>query len=156
MENTSYPNPYMQSQPIPGYYQTPRQTYQQAGNPYPPQQMQQQIVPGPIPRIVDYVQGELAATIYPVLNGQEAMLIDIDIPNRVYKKSRSADGKLSPLQKFDLVLFEDKPAEQVDMKQYVKMEDVLDIISEAVQNEVEKKFSQISFNKTSQKKGSEE
>lgn len=149
MENTSYANPYGQQM----IYQRP-QPYVQNGAPYPQQLNQPVNIP---PRIVDFVQGELAATIYPVAYGQEVSLIDMDNPNRMYRKSRDGNGILSPLQKFNLVAEVETKSEPVDLKEYVKVDDILDIVSEAVQNEVEKRLSQISFKPApSQKKGSEE
>lgn len=149
MDNTSYPNPYIQ-QP---YYQRP-QPYIQNGAPYPQQPQQQMQVP---PKVLDFVQGELAATIYPVAYGQEVTLLDMDNPTKVYRKSRDGNGVLSPLQKFNLVAEVETKPEPINMKEYVKIEDILDIVSEAVQNEVEKKLSQISFKPApSSKKGSEE
>ena len=142
MENTSYMNPYFPRQ----------QSYVQNGMPYPQPNNQQINIP---PKVVDFVQGELAATIYPVAYGQEVYFIDMDNTSRVYRKSRDNTGILSPLQKFNLVADVEVKQEPVDMKDYVKVDDILDIVSEIVQNEVEKRLSQISF-KPSSKKGSEE
>ena len=117
-----------------GYYQQNTQQQQQA-----------QVVP---PKVVDYVQGELGATIYPVAYNQEVFLLDMEDPNRVYRKSRDGNGKVSPLEKCRVVPEEDTKTPEVDLKDYVKVDDILDIVSEAVQNEVEKKLSEISFKPT--------
>lgn len=149
MENTSLGYPYSQQQQ--NYYQQPRVQYVQPGNTYSQQPMTPQIPP----RVVDYVQGELAATIYPVAYGQEVTLIDMDDNTKIYRKMRDNTGKLSPLQKFNLVPVEDVKQEPINMSEYVKSSEILDIISEAVESEVEKKLSQISF-KTQSKKGSDD
>ena len=150
MENTSYANPYNAQQMI---YQRP-QPYMQTGAPYP--QPQQPIQQAP-PKLVDFVQGELAATIYPVAYGQEVTLLDMDNPNKVYRKSRDGNGVLSPLQKFNLIAEVETKPEPVNMKEYVKVDEILDIVEEVVQNELEKKLSNLSLKPApSQKKGSEE
>lgn len=145
MENTSYMNPYYMSQP------QPRQIYNQVGNPGP------QTIPQAPPKFADFVQGDLGATIYPInYYGQQVYLIDADNEDIVYRKSRDANGKLSPLMKYRLVPIEENQKEEVNMNEYVKEKDILDIITEAVQNEVEKRLSQISFTPAPVKKGSEE
>lgn len=120
------------------------QRVQQAGNPY-----MQQVPQMQYPKVADYVQGELAATIYPVGYNQEVNLIDIDNPARLYRKSRDANGKLSPLQKFKLVPDDESKNDTPDMTGYVKSDEILDLITEtvenAVQKEVEKRLSEISF-----------
>ena len=127
------------------------QRVQQAGNPYNMQQMptMQPVPQMQYPKVADYVQGELAATIYPVGYNQEVNLIDIDNPARLYRKSRDANGKLSPLQKFKLVPDDESKNDTPDMTGYVKSDEILDLITEtvenAVQKEVEKRLSEISF-----------
>ena len=149
MDNTSYGNPYNQQM----IYQRP-QPYMQTGAPYP--QPQQPIQQAP-PKVVDFVQGELAATIYPVAYGQEVTLIDMDTPSKVYRKSRDNSGTLSPLQKFNLVPEVEIKQEPVNMKDYVKADEIIDLIEETVQNELEKRLSNLSLKPApSQKKGSEE
>lgn len=143
-------DPYGQAQPQNCFYSQPQMSYyngqpraQQAGNPFANQQYA--INTPSAPRIIDYVQGELAASIYPInFCPQEVYLIDPDL-GFVYSRNRDASGKLSPLIKYKLV-----PAdEDADKSQYVKSDEILDIIAEAVQNEVEKKLSEISFKPSS-------
>ena len=134
--------------------------YQQTGNNYyqQGQQTQQQVIP---PKVIDCVQGELAATIYPVAYGQEVILFDMDDNERLYRKSRDMNGKVSPLEKLKIVIEEEKKqVSDVDMNEYVKVDDILDIVDEAVQTAVEKKLSEISFKPTASenrifKKGSD-
>lgn len=113
-----------------------------------PQQVQQYVSP----IIVDFVQGELAAMIYPVAINQTVILFDIDDEKKMYKKFRDANGKISPLEKYCIVRDEDKPVANVNLEEYVKEDDVLEIISEAVKAEVERKFSEISFKPTTDNK----
>lgn len=142
---------YQQPQPVRGTYNIP-----QPVNQMPQPQPQQITMPNNMtsqmyfPKICDFVQGDLGATIYQ-LNyfNQEATLIDIDDPLIAYRKSRDANGKLSPLKKYKLVPIEDKQPEQIDMSKYVKTDDIFDLITEAVsaavQKEVDKRLSEISF-----------
>lgn len=130
------------------YYQQPTANYQQSYAPQNQQSNYQQQVPVIPPKVVDYVQGELAATIYPVAYNQEVFLLDMDDPNRVYRKSRDANGKITPLEKCRLVTEEDVKPSEVNLKDYVKVDDILDIVSEAVQTEVERRLSEISFKPT--------
>ena len=163
MENASYGNPYgpqQQMAPTPQqYYNQPRQTYGQAGNPYQTNQMQTPMMPVPmsIPnKISDFVQGELGATIFAInYCNQEAFMYDIDNENIVYRKSRDANGKMSPITKWKLIPLEEEKTETVNLSEYVKTDDVkkmisdsvLDLITETVeqtvQNEVEKRFSKL-------------
>lgn len=140
------------------------------GNPYAPQMMgQQQFVPQPFyrnnpvqaqqpqtppyfPKICDFVQGDIGATIFAInFCNQEATLIDADDPNIIYRKSRDASGKMSPVTKYHLVPFEDKK-EEVDLSGFVKSDEILDLISdtvkETVKMELDKRLSEISFKPT--------
>lgn len=148
MENGNLGYPILQTNPY--VYPQPRQTNQQQAYAAP---MPQQGYPAmPQPKISEFVQGELGATIFPInYSNQEAYLIDTDNPDIVYKKSRDVNGKLTPLVKYRLVPVEDKK-EEIDMKEYVKSDELLDLVSELVQNEVEKKLSEISFKPSSDDK----
>lgn len=88
--------------------------------------------------IIDRVQGEVSANIYPVQAGQEAILIDIDNPY-VYHKERGLDNKLSQ-KRYRLV--EDDPVAEVssslDLSAYATKDEIQQMISEAV----EKKLSE--------------
>ena len=123
-------NTYMQSQPIQPSY--PRQnTYMQQ---MPPR------------KIADLVQGELAATIYPVnFPGQEIYMFDIDDPEKAYRRFRDEKGNLSPLYRYKLVPIEDVKEEpqQINLSEYVKESDILDLINDTVKSEVEKRLSEI-------------
>lgn len=81
--------------------------------------------------VIDRVQGEASANVYPVQPGQEVILFDIDNPF-VYKKERGLDNKLIQ-KRFRLV--EDEPVieePKVDLSGYVKADEVAQMISEAI------------------------
>ena len=138
--NTNYQQGYgnqNQYQTQGGYYQN-QQT----------QQVQQTTAPVVPPKIIDYVQGELGATIYPVAYGQEVVLFDMDDPNRIYRKSRDASGKVTPLEKCKIVADEEPKQTEINLTEYVKVDDIIDIVADAVQTEVDKRLSEISFKPT--------
>ena len=156
--NTFQPN--YQYQTYPQYPQVfPQQQYQQT--PYMPQTQQQnqqtnnlpqQVNQAPISPKFDVVQGELAANMYPVENGQQIILIDMDNPF-VYKKKRGLDGKIEPMEVFELVQRENNPAQQqkIDLDGYVKEDEIADIVARAVKEEVEKKLSEITLKPSTRK-----
>lgn len=143
------------------YQQTYPQYQQQA--PYQPQiqpQMQQvntlptqqqQAISSPK---FDVVQGELAANMYQTENGQEVILMDMDNPF-VYKKKRGLDGKLEPMEKYQLVKVDDVPKPQVDLKDFVRQEEIESIVEKLVKNEIEKKLSEITLKPSTRKKTEE-
>ena len=102
--------------------------------------------------ILDRVQGEAAANIYPVQPGQEVILFDIDNPY-VYRKARSFDNKLEQ-QRFKLIedIPEVKPITQsVNMDEYVKMTDIGQIVADAV----DRKMSEYTLKPTKKAKSTE-
>ena len=125
-------------------------------------QQQNMIQAQPVPQggqpIVAFVANKTAADLFNVNPGQEAVLIDMDMPY-VYRKARTPDNKLQPLGWFDLVPHKEAE-ETVSLdgyvkedelsEKYVKREDLDKIISE----EVEKRMSEV-FTK-SRKKGADE
>ena len=102
----------------------------------------------------DVVQGELAANMYQTENGQEVILMDMDNPF-VYKKKRGLDGKLEPMEKYQLVKVDDTPKPQVDLKDFVRQEEIESIVEKLVKNEVEKKLSEITLKPSTRKKSEE-
>ena len=97
--------------------------------------------------ILSYVANRTAADLFNVNFGQTAILVDMDSPY-VYKKSRGTDGKLLPLEIYNLVKQEDQaviPA--VNLDGYVRYEDIDKIVAK----EVEKKITE-AFTKPSRKK----
>ena len=99
--------------------------------------------------MVAFVANKTAADLFNVSPGQEAVLIDMDMPY-VYRKVRTADNKLQPLGWFDLVPHKEEVVTEELSEMYVKREDLDKIISD----EVEKRMSEV-FTK-SRKKGAEE
>lgn len=99
--------------------------------------------------ILDRVQGEAAANIYPVQPGQEVILFDIDNPY-VYRKFRGLDNKLEQ-QRFRLVedITEPEPVvSPVNMDEYVKISDVAQMVADAV----DKKMSEYTLKPTKRQK----
>lgn len=158
-----YNNYYNQS------YQPTYQPYQQTYPQYPqqatyqPQIQQQMQQPNNLPMQTqqavsspkfDVVQGELAANMYQTENGQEVILMDMDNPF-VYKKKRGLDGKLEPMEKYQLVKVDDTPQPQVDLKDFVRQEEIESIVEKLVKNEVEKKLSEITLKPSTRKKAEE-
>lgn len=136
-------NPYhMQNVDYQNYQNQLNQQYQQLQN---MQQNQQRM-------IVDFVQGEASADVFPVNNGQRVFLFDIDNPY-VYKKERDMNGTLIK-SKFLLVeqKDEDSVKEKVDLTEYVKADDVAQMIADAV----DKKMSEYTLKPTKKKPVAEE
>lgn len=97
--------------------------------------------------ILSYVANRTAADLFNVNFGQTAILVDMDAPF-VYKKSRGTDGKLLPLEIYDLVKHEEQAmTPTVNLEGYVKYEDIDKIVAK----EVEKKITE-AFTKPTKKK----
>lgn len=101
--------------------------------------------------ILSYVANRTAADLFNVNPGQRAILMDMDAPI-VYGKERGADGKLLPLEIYDLVPHKEPPApsQTVNLDGYVRYEDIDRIVAE----EVEKRITE-AFSKPSKKKKEE-
>lgn len=98
--------------------------------------------------IVEYVQGEASADVFPVNNGQKVILFDIDNPF-VYHKERDMNGSLTK-KKFRLVEEKEEvptKAEPIDMSQYIKVDEIASIVAEAV----DKKMSEYTLKPTKKK-----
>lgn len=101
--------------------------------------------------ILSYVANRTAADLFNVNFGQSAILVDMDAPF-IYKKSRGVDGKLLPLEIYDLIKHEDQViAPTVNLEGYVRYEDIDRIVAE----EVEKRITE-AFAKPSKKKQTED
>lgn len=85
---------------------------------------------------LSYVANRTAADLYNVGAGQAAILIDMDMPF-LYKKSRGADGKLLPLEIYDLVPHTE---EVQSLEGYVRYEDIDKIVSEKVEKKITEAF----------------
>lgn len=102
----------------------------------PQQPIQQNFMP-----ILSYVANRTAADLFNVNFGQSAILVDMDSPV-VYKKTRGTDGKLLPLEMYDLVKHEEKPVTPaVSLEGYVRYEDIDRIVAEEVEKRITEAFS---------------
>ena len=92
--------------------------------------------------ILSYVANRTAADLFNVNPGQDAILIDMDSPF-VYKKARGTDGKLMPLEVYDLVPHKEAPipAQTVNLDGYVRYEDIDRIVAEEVDKRITEAFS---------------
>ena len=97
--------------------------------------------------IVSFVANKTAADLFNVNPGQEAILIDMDMPY-VYRKVRTADNKLQPLQWFDLSPHKEAEEklegfvkEDELYKKFVRKEDLNRIISQEVEKRISECFS---------------
>ena len=98
--------------------------------------------------IIDFVQGEASADVFPVNNGQKVILFDIDNPF-LYQKERDMNGILNK-KKFRLVeeiAPEPIDVEPVDFTKYVKIEDVDQMIADAI----DKKMAEYTLKPTRKK-----
>ena len=97
--------------------------------------------------ILSYVANRTAADLFNVNFGQTAILVDMDSPY-VYKKSRGTDGKLLPLEIYNLVKQEEQaviPA--VNLDGYVRYEDIDRIVAKEVERKITEAFSKPSRKK---------
>ena len=99
--------------------------------------------------MVAFVANKTAADLFNVNPGQEAVLIDMDMPF-VYRKVRTTDNKLQPLQWFDLVPHKEQTAsERVNLDGYVRIDDLQqdyvrrNDLNKIISDEVEKRMSEV-------------
>lgn len=98
--------------------------------------------------ILSYVANRTAADLFNVNFGQSAILVDMDAPF-VYKKARGTDGKLLPLEVYDLIPHKEQeitPA--VNLDGYVKYEDIDRIVAKEVEKRITEAFSKPTKKKT--------
>lgn len=133
----NYPNYYQQSYPN---YQ---QQYQQ------PIQPIQQPVQQPQNQILAWVQSEEEGVNFPLNAGQSIFLMNQKEPY-LYMKSVDQLGKSTFIKK-RLVDESDNQENRIDLKDYIKREELEDLITDRIQQEVEKKVSEISFKPTRKK-----
>ena len=106
-----------------------------------------------------WVQGEAGAKSYPVAPGNRVALFDSENPV-VYVKEVDIYGKPLEIKIYDLVertsAVEQVPKEpKIDLSKYITREEMIDSITAAVSQEVEKAISEISLKPTSSKKKKE-
>lgn len=134
-------NPYM-------YYNPTYTQPQYNPNPYQYQQPQQ-----PMPTTqTAWVQGEAAARAYQLNPGEKVFFMDSEEPY-LYAREADATGKPLPMVKYKLVKVEEKTGE--DLSQYVKVTDLNQMIATAVEEEVNRRMSEITLKPTTRKKAEE-
>ena len=135
----NYPNYYPQS--YPNYQQQYQQMPQQ-----PTVQNTTQQFGG---QILAWVQSEKEAMDYPLSAGQSIFLMN-QREDYLYAKSVDQLGKSTFIKK-RLVDESDNQENRIDLKDYIKREELEDLITDRIQQEVEKKVSEISFKPTRKK-----
>lgn len=130
------------------------------GTGYNPYQPSNQFTAVPSPAMANtsliWVQGEAGAKSYPVAPGNRVALFDSENPV-VYVKEVDVYGKPLEMEIYDLVKreprLEPKTTEpKLDLSNYITREEMIDSITAAVSQEVEKAISEISLKPTSKKK----
>lgn len=132
----NYPN-------YPSYYPnypTYQQQYQQ-----PIQMPIQQQVPN---QILAWVQSEEDANNYPLNSGQSIFLMNQKQPY-LYMKSIDQLGKVTFIKKR---LVDETERDETELKDYIRKEELENLISDRIREEIEKKISEISFKPTNTKK----
>ena len=146
--NMNYQNPYYQQQQAvtPGAvnaYATQQQAFVQ-----PQYQQQYQLNSG-----FQWVQGEAAAKAYHVEPGQTILLMDSDNPV-LYYKSTDSSGRPIPMIVYDLVERKQSATDSVeekmniDLSEYIRRDEIEEIILNAVAQSVDQKMSEIQFTAT--------
>lgn len=137
----NYPNYY---QNYPNY----QQQYQQPIQPVQPV-MQQPIAQQPTQQILAWVQSEEEGINFPLNAGQSIFLMNQKEPY-LYMKSVDQLGKSTFIKK-RLVDESDNQESKIDLKDYIRREELENLITDRIQREVEKRVSQISFKPTRKK-----
>jgi len=132
----------------PNYYGNYYPNYPQQQYPQPLQVVQpvQQSVPN---QILAWVQSEDEGVNYPLNAGQSIFLMNQREPY-LYMKSVDQLGKVTFIKK--RLVDEGGSDEKVDLREYIKREEISDIVSDMIQKEVERRVSEISFKPTKTKK----
>lgn len=137
----NYPQQYPYYQNYSGYQQ---QQYQQ------PVQVQQPVVLPQQNQILAWVQNEKEAIDFPLSTGSSIFLMNQSEPF-LYMKSVDQLGKTTFLKK-RLVDESGTQDQNIDLKDYIRKEEIEDIITDKIQREIERKISEISFKPTKTKK----
>lgn len=136
----------------PNYYQNYPNYQQQYQQPIQPVQpiMQQPIAQQPTQQILAWVQSEDEGINYPLNAGQSIFLMNQKEPY-LYMKSVDQLGKSTFIKK-RLVDESDNQESKIDLSEYIRREEIENLISNKIQKEVEKKISELSFKPTKTKK----
>jgi hypothetical protein len=125
-------------------YPNYQQQYQQ------PMMVQQPVInQSPQNQILAWVQTEKEAEDFPLATGQSIFLMCQREPY-LYMKSVDQLGKTTFIKK-RLVDESDNQEQKPDLKEYIRREELEDLITDKIQKEVEKRVSQISFKPTRKK-----
>lgn len=127
----------------PMYYPNYQQQYQQ---PMMPQQYQQPVVqqmPQQQQQILAWVQSEEEGMNFPLSTNQSIFLMNQNEPY-LYMKSIDQLGKSTFIKK-RLVDESDNNKNQIDLSDYIKREEIENLITDRIQKEVDKRVSQLSF-----------
>lgn len=141
----SYPN-YYNYPSYQGYQPQMQQQYQQ------PMQSVQPVIQSPVTvqkQILDWVASEEDGVNYPLSPGQSIYLMNQKEPY-LYAKSVDQLGKTTFIKK-RLVDESDNQEPKIDLKDYIRREELENLITDRIQREVEKRVSQISFKPTRKK-----
>lgn len=136
-------------------YQYPYQSYPQY-QPYQIQQPMQQNVQQPVQtvqpqQILAWVQSEEEAVKYPLAAGQSLFLMNQN-DSYLYMKSVDQLGKTTFMKKRLVDETDNHNDNKPDLSEYIRREEIDNLIDDKIQKEVEKRVSQISFKPTRQKK----
>lgn len=117
--------------------------------PYPMQQPITQPVQQPQNQILAWIKDEKEAIDFPLSAGQSIFLMSQTEPY-LYMKSIDQLGKPTFLKK--RLVDESENQEKVDLRNYIRKEEIEDLITDIIQREIEKKMSEISFKPTKARK----
>lgn len=136
----------------PNYYGYPfyQQQYPQPIQ-VPVQQQVQQPIQQPQNQILAWVKDEKEALDFPLSAGQSIFLMN-QTEDYLYAKSCDQLGKTTFLKKRLVDESDNNANEKLNVKEYVRREEIEDLIMDRIQREIEKKISEISFKPTKTKK----
>lgn len=146
MVTNQYPQYYQNYPNYPNYqqYQQPIQIPQQ------PIQMQQQPVQMSQNQILAWIKSENDVADYPLTPGQSIFLMTQD-EKFLFGKSCDQLGKTTVIKK-RLVDETEGQTNKVDFSEYIRKEELENLITDMIQKEVEKRVSEISFKPTKSRK----
>ena len=132
-------------QPYPQYYPTSYPQYQQQILPssQPMQQQQNQV-------LFAWVQSEEEGTKFPLSAGQSIFLMNQN-DDYLYMKSIDQLGKMTFIKKRLIDETDDKES-KIDLSGYIRKDELETLICEKIQEEVERRVSEISFKPTKAKR----
>lgn len=133
----------------PNYYQNYPNYQQQYQQPIQPV-MQQPVIQQPSQQILAWVQSEEEGINFPLNAGQSIFLMNQKEPY-LYMKSVDQLGKSTFIKK-RLVDESDNQESKIDLSEYIRKEELENLITNKIQKEVEKKISELSFKPTKAKK----